>query len=188
MIEMKAIKTQVSKLWDAFERLNPRERLFVGVGIIAMAFFVVSLAAIGVKSALNKKKAQIEALRGGVIEISALEDAYKAALQRKEAFLKQLEANKGKLRGRIGTIASARNINIDSVVDVQGTLGAKSAFQEEIIKVSIRKIGFPQLFDFFQNIEQVSDFLYLKNAQITRRYDNIDLVDVSFNVATIKPK
>ncbi len=185
---MKELQAKIDQLLDALGRMSPREQLFVGIGVASFIVFVVVLVSFSIRNSLAIKQKRVAALKRGVAEIAAMEDEFKQAQARKEAFIRQLEQNKINLRSKIGTIATELGITIDSVDDASGSLSSKSNFKEKVIKISVRKIDFVDMFEFFKRIESVSDLLYIKNVKIRRRYDNPEQVDVTFYVATIVPK
>ena len=60
-------------------------------------------------------------------------------------------------------------------------------FDEVAVDVRITKVTVPQLVDFLYNIEQHPQlFLKVKQIQVKRRYDNRQLLDVSFQASTYR--
>lgn len=185
---MDELKEKLNQLLDALSRLSPREQLAVGVGVVVFIVMIVSIVGFSIKSSIATRERRITSLRSGVQEIAKMETTFQAAEKRKEAFVKQLEDNTINLRMKVGTIATEQNITIESITESGGSMGGKSSFTEEAIKVQVRRIGFVEMFEFFRRIESVSDLMYLREVQMRRRYDNAELLDVTFTVATIKAK
>jgi len=185
---MDEIKEKLNQLLDALSRLSPREQLAVGAGVLMFIIMIISVIGFSIGSSIENSERRVKSLRAGVQDVEAMESSFQEAEKRKEAFMKQLDDNKINLRMKVGTIATEQNITIESITESGGSLGGKSSFTEEAIKVQVRRIGFVEMFEFFRRIEGMSDLMYLREVRMRRRYDNAELLDVTFTVGTIKAK
>jgi len=185
---MQAIKDKINQLLTMLSRLGPREQAMVALGSVGAVAVLVAIISISIGASISQSEKKIKELRVGLSDILAVERTYRKAVERKERFVETLKDNKVDLSTAVGKIAAEMGLEIDSITNTSGSLGAKSSFREDAIKVQMRKVGFVDLFDLFNRVDSMSELIYIKEVSMKRRYDDPQSTDLTFVVATVKLK
>jgi len=175
-------------LYNTFVGLIPREQLYVLIGSGLLILVLIGLPI----SLMSGKLASLE---------SKIEQGQKAQKQ----VLRDLEYLQ-KLQGDLKIVEDRFSKGFDSTITTtMETLGGSSGigslieslkerppnptdlFDEISVDVRLRKVTLPQLVDYLHRIEQHERLLLrVKQLEIKPRYDNKQLLDVSFQVSTYR--
>lgn len=175
-------------LYNTFLGLNPREQLFVlvGLGVLVLLIFGLPLGLASGK--LGSLEEQILEGREKQREIIRKIDQYKTSSQK----LKELESSIAKgfdatITTTMATLAEKSGIK-DRIQNIRDK-GATSAelYDKISVEVKITKVTIPQLIDYLYQMEQHPElFLRIDQIQIKRRFDNKQLMDVNLEVSTYR--
>lgn len=175
-------------LTNTFLGLNPREQLFVLVGLSVLVLLIFGLPLGLASSKLGSLGEQISEGREKQREIIRKIDQYKTSSQK----LKELESSIAKgfdatITTTMATLAEKSGIK-DRIQNIRDK-GATSAelYDKISVEVKITKVTIPQLIDYLYQIEQHPElFLRVDQIQIKRRFDNKQLMDVNLEVSTYR--
>lgn len=175
-------------LTNTFLGLNSREQIFVlaGLGIVVLLVFGLPLGLASGK--LASLEDQIQQGREKQREILKLVDQYQQINQK----LKGAESEIAKgfdatITTTLATLAEKGGIK-DRIQNIRDR-GATSAelFDKISAEVQLTKVTVPQIVDYLYSIEQHPElFLRVDQIRIKRRFDNKQLLDVTFQVSTYR--
>ncbi|OGQ05205.1 MAG: hypothetical protein A2W61_02550 [Deltaproteobacteria bacterium RIFCSPLOWO2_01_44_7] len=175
-------------LYNTFLGLQPREQIFALLGAGFVVLFIVGLPfslASGKLGSLEKEITQGREKQRQILR----------ELERYQQLKKELETVESKISGgfdatittTMESLAEKSGIK-DRIENIKERAATPSElFDEVAVDVRITKVTVPQLVDFLYNIEQHPQlFLKVKQIQVKRRYDNRQLLDVSFQASTYR--
>lgn len=175
-------------LYNTFLGLESREQIFALVGVGVFFLFLIGLP-LSIASS----------------KLSGLEDQLEQGREKERQIVHKLDGYR-ELQGQLKTLETRISGGFDpTITTTMEQLADKSGIKERIenIKekattpselydevsadVRLNKVTVPQLVDYLYNIENNPKlFLRIQQIQIKRRYDNKQLLDVSFQVSTYK--
>ncbi len=178
----------VETLYNTFLGLNPREQIFalVGLGVAVLILFGLPLGL--ASSKLSGLEEAIVQGREKQREIARQLDQYQQLSQR----LKSLESKISKgfdstITTTLATLAEKSGIK-DRIQNIRDKGATSSELFDKIsVEVKLAKVTVSQLMDYLYNIEQHPElFLRLDQIRMKRRFDNKQLMDVTFEVSTYR--
>lgn len=181
-------RINLETLTNTFLGFNPREQMFVLVGAVVALLLAFGLP-LGLASAkLGSLEAQIHEGRENQREVLRRLEKH----QQLQGKLKTVESQIAKgfdatITTTMATLAEASGIK-DRIQNIRDK-GATSAelFDKMTVEVKLIKLTVPQLIDYLYRIEQHSElFLRLDQIRVKRRFDNKQLLDVTFEASTYR--
>jgi hypothetical protein len=175
-------------LYNTFLGLQPREQIFalVGAGVLVLVVFGLPFSlASGKLGSLEKQIGQGHDKQRGVLR----------ELERYNQLQQELKGIESQISGGFDAtitttmeqLAEKSGIKdrIDNIKERAAT--PSELFDELAVDVRLTKVTIPQLVDYLYNIEHHPElFLRIKQIQIKRRYDNKQLMDVTFQASTYR--
>lgn len=175
-------------LYNTFLGLQPREQLFALIGAGVLGLFVIGLPISLATSQLGSLEEEITQGRDKQRQISHELERYRQILDDLKGVESQISGGyDATITTTMETLAEKSGIK-DRIENIKEKAQTPSElFDESAADVRITKITVPQLVDYLYNIEHHATlFLKIKNIQIQRRFDNKQLLNVSFQVSTYK--
>ena len=175
-------------LYNTFLGLEGREQIFALVGAGLVVLILIGLPISLASGKLSSLEDQLEQGREKERQIVHKLDGYKQL----QGQLKSLEAKIGggfdpTLTTTMEQLAEKAGIK-ERIENIKERAPTPSEMYDEVAAdVRLTRITVPQLIDYLYSIENdPSHFLRIRQIQIKRRYDNKQLMDVSFKVSTYK--
>lgn len=175
-------------LYNTFLGLEGREQTFALIGAGVLVLFLIGLPLSLASGKLSSLENQLEQGREKGRQIAHKLENYKQL----QAQLKGLEVKIGggfdpTLTTTMEQLAEKAGIK-ERIENIKQRAPTPSDMYDEVsADVRLTRITVPQLVDYLYNIENdPGHFLRIRQIQVKRRYDNKQLMDVSFQVSTYK--
>lgn len=175
-------------LYNTFLGLEGREQMFALAGVGFVALFLIGLPISLASSKLSSLEDQLEQGREKERQIVHKLDGYRQLQEQ----LKNLETKIGggfdpTLTTTMEQLAEKAGIK-ERIENIKERAPTPSEMYDEVAAdVRLTRITVPQLVDYLYSIENDPvHFLRIRQIQVKRRYDNKQLMDVSFQVSTYK--
>lgn len=173
--------------FEAYRRLSRQERQAVVLGAAALGVLLVLGVVWWVRAGFSAREQRIARARGDLVKVLEKRAVYDAAKKKREALGERVGANYANLRQTIPKMGEAAGIaaNINRIDDISAR-GGSGEFREEVFKVEVQKASFAKVFDFLKKVEAAGELVYVRNIEIRRRFDSVDLCDANLQIATLK--
>jgi type II secretory pathway component PulM len=184
------LKGLVNQVYERIQRLAASERdrralLFGGIGLIVLLIYII-FQFFSSGSAKLEKKAQ--ALQADLKKIESLRTEYIESNRRIEELTKRVKTGDEDLislveKALVETQVERGRFSITSRTPTSGEL-----YEETSVDVEIKKVPLNKAVDVLYKIQTKPSFLKISRFRIRTRFDDPNLVDVSFRVSTFKFK
>ncbi len=167
-------------------KLSAREKLIVALGLVLVvcaAFWGLVVDPVKEKTALLDRK--IEYLQKRRADLGAL-------VKRYEALNSQLSAVKGKvvhpkefsILSHLETIALSRGVKAN-ITQMKPKPGLSSRhYKESVVEIKMEKVNLDQITGYLHEVENGPQPLRIKVLRLAPRFDNPDLLNANFDIAS----
>src|SRR3990172_4805336 len=182
------LKTLVNKVRERIQRIAASERdrkvvVYTGLGASVLILCLIFQFFLSGTVRLDKKAQALQ------IELKKLDSLRNEYIQSKGSIE---ELSKSIKTGDESLISVVEKILVDSRVD-RGNFSIKSRtstpgdlYEETSVDVDLKKIPLDRMVDVLYKIQTTTAFLKVSKLRPQTRFDNPDLMDVSFRVSTFK--
>jgi len=175
--------TQIESLTAAFQRLDSRTRLRLGIALAALLVVLIALSALNAKtSALEKKRRAREA---DLTEMMKLKLRYQAANAGSQRIANRMQSvrpddSPAKMIEEIGI--KGRNSQIKPVKGAE-----LPGYLEDAAEVKIEGLSANEATNLIYRLEKGQRPVTVKKALIKQRFDEPAKLDLTLTIALIKP-
>lgn len=182
------LKTLVNKVRERIQRIAASERdrkavIYAGLGAAVLILYLIFQFFSSGTGRLEKKA---QALQIELKKLDSLRNEYIQSKARIEELSKSIKT------GDESLISVVEKILVESRVD-RGNFSIKSRtstsgdlYEETSVDVDLKKIPLDRMVDVLYKIQTTPVFLKVSRFRPQTRFDNPDLMDVSFRVSTFK--
>lgn len=186
--ELENLKTLVNKVRERIQRIAASERdrkavVYAGLGAAVLILYLIFQFFSSGTGRLEKKA---QALQIELKKLDSLRNEYIQSKGRIEELSKSIKT------GDESLISVVEKILVESRVD-RGDFSIKSRtstsgdlYEETSVDVDLKKIPLDRIVDVLYKIQTTPVFLKVSRFRPQTRFDNPDLMDVSFRVSTFK--
>lgn len=182
------LKTLVNKVRERIQRIaaSERDRKAVGYASLGAAVLILYLIFQFFSSGTGRLEKKAQALQIELKKLDSLRNEYIQSKGRIEELSKSIKT------GDESLISVVEKILVESRVD-RGNFSIKSRtstsgdlYDETSVDVDLKKIPLDRMVDVLYKIQTTTAFLKVSKLRPQTRFDNPDLMDVSFRVSTFK--
>ncbi|MFH1810862.1 MAG: type II secretion system protein GspM [Pseudomonadota bacterium] len=172
----------------AFSRLSGRERLLVGVTVVAVLLFAFVGSTLLVDAHLTKAQRRLSERRTQLTQILGLEGQYRDAQRERETTKQQLARNNVQLFSLLPKVAGEFGLTLNDLNERRTPL-KDSGIDEISVDVNLKQMSLDKLDGFLERVEQggPAGMVKVLKIKVKTRFDNAELLDVNMKVATYKP-
>ncbi|MEM4657983.1 MAG: hypothetical protein QXX77_06120 [Candidatus Methanosuratincola sp.] len=179
-------RVQAAKEWFDALPLSERDRRAVLWGALGVLVLVV-LIFFHTMSTVNKRlEMQEKALREQLEEIKSLEKEYYASKKMASEIAEGMSSPNQSLLSVIERILVSENIERASFTISSRSPTSWELYEEISVDVKIQKIALDKVIDVLYEIENSPTFLKISKFKMSARFDNPNLLDVSFRISNYK--
>jgi len=171
-----------------FERLNPRERIFVSVGgvavLLCLLYFVILMP---YRNAMTRLDKQIITRSQQLREVRALQSEYMDLQKQMSLLEKRLAERKGFsvltfVENLVGQTAGREKI---LSMRPQSSV-ARGVFTVDAVELRLEKLSLKQVLQFLWEVETESVPMQVKSFYLKQRFDNPALLDATMTVTALR--
>jgi general secretion pathway protein M len=173
---------QLTRLRDAYQELDSRTRLQIGIGIAALLVIALVLSSANSTVAQLTKKRQ--AREAGLVELMQLKGRYQAALATSQRFANRLAATKSddspaKIVEEIGI--KGKSLRVTPLKGEQ-----RGAYLEDAAEIRIEGLTANEAVNLLFRLEKGTRPVIIKKASIKTRFDDPSRLDLTITAALLK--
>lgn len=176
------------ELYHRFLAMEPRERILALVGLLIGLLLILFLPISCASSKIAKKERNILNHSKNMEELISKLREYQTLQGRMKAMESSWAArSKISLSTTLESLSTQSGLdkNIDSIKEQPPSVGEKDLLEEHVAAVRLSRVPLSSLVDYLYKIETFQQgSLKVRKLQMKPRYDNRQLFDVSFEVAT----
>ncbi len=189
-----ALKTKDSPLqhlslenfYNAFLGLDPREKIFVLVGIGVLTLLLLFLPFSLVSGKMRSMQREVAAMEGGYRDVVAKIQEYQAA-QREIQEIERKFGGGGSMSGKVEGAAKKAGLAVDQLKERAPQ--ESDFFEVNAVDVKISGATLQQLIDFVHEIENdPASLMRFRRIQIKPRFANRQLLDLNCEIASFQLK
>jgi hypothetical protein len=181
---MLKLKELVDSARVAFGRLSQREQLMaLGGGGAGVVVLLLGLG-LAVSSAIHRVEHRVKVKSGQLIEVMALQGAYRARQQEQQARMGDLRRSNVRLVHLVEEAAAQAGVNIAQLRPEDGE-PSDEGIVESRVELRASGLSADRLQDFLRRLVQAEGIVILKRMKINRPYRK-DTVDLELSVSTYK--
>lgn len=181
------ISEKIDELRMVFERLSAREKVLVLTMFGGIVIFLAVVIGIFVNISLTKLEDRVEMNRDYYEHILTLQSRFETARRKLANFQRELKGRKDTLRRDIGQLAQETGVQILQINPAQGGIDKQAGIRETSVKVELRRVELVPLLQLLEGIDQMNSYSYIRSIDMKRRFDDKNLLDVTFIVSTLLP-
>ena len=167
--------------------LSQRERLMVTAATLAVALFVVWLAAFRIGAGLTAREASIEQKTKVLSQVGKLAEGYRKRQAERQALEARLKGSPVQLMSHISQTGSSLGIQVNDLRPT-GAPTETEGIREESVEVNLARIELQRVGMLVQALERGAGVVKVRRIRITTRSDDPLLVDATLVVSTFQPK
>src|SRR5512138_368629 len=167
--------------------LSQRERLMVTAAALAVALFVVWLAAFRIGRAMTAREASIEQKTKVLSQVSKLAEGYRKRQAERQALETRLKGSPVQLMSHISQTGTSLGIPVNDLRPA-GAPTETEGIREESVEVNLARIELQRVATLVQALERGAGVVKVRRIRITTRSDDPMLVDATLVVSTFQPK
>ncbi len=180
--------TLVSIIREQLESLNISDRdrkaiVLGGVGAIVLITVIIFQSFSSMNGRLER---QYKALESQLEQMRELGAEYYESRRRASEIADSMESTDQSLLSLIERILVRQNIERASFSINSRALVTGESYEEISVEVRIQKLSLDKVIDVIHNIQSAPTFLKVSKFRMSSRFDNPDLMDVSFRVSNFK--
>lgn len=185
---MSAQTGKIAQALSSVGRLSSRERMLIGVTVMAAVLFVFAGGTWFVKGRLNKAERRLAEREAQLQQILALEGQYRRAELERKRSKSMMVANSTQLFSLLPKVAGELGLTLNDLNERRSPL-KDSGIDEISVDVNLRQMSIDKLDAFLEKVEttQPGGLVKVLKLKVKTRYDNAELLDVTMKVATYKP-
>ena len=177
----------LTRLRNALDDLNPRERLLVMVAGGTLAVFLVMLGIVNpLLGASTRASGRVVAAEGELEAVSRLRQEYDEVNARLSRVEQRVRSGP-----RASIFTTLEKLADESAVKVNSmeprTSPASEEFKETRVQVSLKGVTVSQVVTYLHRIEEAEQLLSIKSLRIRTRNDKPGSLDVTFSVSSFEP-
>ena len=176
-----------SRLRNAFSGLEPRERLFVSIGLgLLVVFLAWTLVVSPLLALASQRGQQLETADQRLRAMQALRRDYDDVRSRLADVEQRIQSGPtGNLRTTLESLASQASVKVESMEPQASPSNPK--YRETKVEVGLANITLAQTVTYLHQIESAPQALSVKSLRIRTRPEAPELLEVSFTVSSFEP-
>src|SRR5512138_3881963 len=167
--------------------LSQRERLMVTAAALAVALFVVWLAAFRIGRAMTAREASIEQKTKVLSQVGKLAEGYRKRQVERQALEAKLKGSPVQLMSHISQAGATLGIQVNDLRPT-GVPTEQEGLREESVEVNLARIELQRVALLVQSLERGAGVVRVRRIRITTRADDPLLVDATLVVSTYQLK
>ena len=167
--------------------LSQRERLMVTAATLAVALFVVWLAAFRIGAGLTAREASIEQKTKVLSQVGKLAEAYRKRQAERQALEARLKGSPVQLMSHISQTGATLGIQVNDLRPT-GAPVETEGLREESVEVNLARIEMQKLGLLMQSLERGAGVVKVRRLRLSTRGDDPALLDATLVVSTFQPK
>ncbi len=170
---------------------SERDKRAVAISVIAISLFVIFIVFQFLSSGTERLSKKVDALNSDLKKIESL----RSQLEESNRMISQLTSSFKS--GDEALISVVEDILVNEQID-RGSFSIKDSnasapgmddlYKERSVDVEIKKIPLNKVVDFLYKVQVRPSLLKVSNLRIRTRFDNPDLIDVSFRISSFEFK
>lgn len=167
-------------------KLSLREKVIVVLGsalVLFALFWAVVIDPVNAKTALLDKK--IDYLQKRQVELSALSKRYDSLNAQLTAVKQKVVHGKEfSILSHLETIAQSRGLKAN-ITQMKPKPGQNTRhYKESVVEIKMTKVDLDQIVGYLHEVENGAEPLRIKLLHLAPRFDNPDLLDANFDIAS----
>ena len=167
--------------------LSQRERLLVAAAALAVALFVVWIAAYKIGNGLSGRETSIEQKTKVLSQVGKLAEGYRKRQAERQSLEARLKGAPVQLMSHISQTGATLGIQVNDLRPT-GTPSEEGNLREESVEVNLVRIELQRVGLLVQSLERGAGVVKVRRIRITTRSDDPMLVDATLVVSTYQLK
>jgi hypothetical protein len=182
------IKSKLSQIAAAFERLSQREQVMVLFLAVALLGMFLGFGGFLTKRDLDLRKKRIAAKTEKLRELGELKVDYQRRLLDQNKLSADVKKNQNlRILSYLEDLAKKSNVDLGNAAERSGAATGSDQVKEEAAEVMVQNVSLDRLYEFLKQIEQGNPLVKVRQLKIRTRFDNKEMLDASITVGTFKP-
>lgn len=190
---IESLKLFYNQVRDRIQQVSAskRDKRAVVISVVAISLFVIFIIFQFLASGTERLTKKVDALNSDLVKIKNL----RKQLEESNRMIGQLTSSFKS--GDEALISVVEDILVNEQID-RGSFSIKDSntsapaiddmYKEKSVDVEIRKIPLNKIVDFLYKVQVRPSLLKVSNLRIRTRFDNPDLIDVSFRISSFEFK
>lgn len=178
----------IERLRAAWESLNPREQLLVGIAGGGVVLTVLAFAVVmPIAGMADRASQRVDNAEQQIVMMARLSREYAELDSRLRGVEQRIKSQQGRqnIRTLLENLAKESAVRINSMEERQAS--SSDEYNETKVEVSLKNVSLNQVVKYLHNIETSPQQLSVKSLRVKGRQDQSQLLDVSFSVSSFEP-
>ena len=172
------------KLQEAFERLNPREKIVVTAGTVIAAAVILGTGWLMLSQSVTTAKLRADSLRSQLEQIVELQATFDQRQAESQALQRRLRGSTIRIVSHIEAAARSAGVEIGNMTPREGSPD-EDGVQETTVEIRLQKLSITRLQEFLEKIESTTQAVVkVRRLRMRKRYDDRTLLDAEITIAT----
>ena len=188
---MKFVRKMIAGVHEksGLDRLDPREKLILLLGIaFVFCFMVLQAAILPYLDAKEQLERSLQRKQNDVLEMALLQKQYRELKQRQGQIAEKIEQRNPQfsLFGFLEQQSDAARVKNRVAYMKPSTAELDDGFRESTVEMKLEEVTLAQLVNFLVKVESVDNVVVVKRIAIQKNKKEEDLLDVVFNIVTFE--
>ncbi len=174
---------------SGLDRLDPREKLILLLGIaFVFCFLLLQAAILPYFDAKEQLERSLQRKQNDVLEMALLQKQYRELKQRQGQIAEKIEQRNPQfsLFGFLEQQSDAARVKNRVAYMKPSTAELDDGFRESTVEMKLEEVTLAQLVNFLVKVESVDNVVVVKRIAIQKNKKEEDLLDVVFNIVTFE--
>lgn len=184
------LKSQISQYREKIKRLvvTERDRRALMIGGVGAALLLIYIIFQVFSSGSGRLEKQAEAMRQDMNKLNSLKAEYNESKRRAEQIAREVKTGNHDLVSLIENAVIEAQIPRGSFSINSRTPASTDLYEEKMVDVEVKKVSLERAVAVLYQIQSKPTFLKVSKFSVRTRFDNVNLVDVSFRVSAYEFK
>lgn len=166
--------------------VTERDRSLLLLGGVVFLILILYIVFHFFSSGTERLEKRVEVAEEELAKVDSLSTEYVVSKRKIEDITNSIKKEDGGLLPQVEKILVSEQVERGSFTINLRAPTSRDLYEEASVDVEISKIALDKVIDILYKFQTTSSFLKLSNLRLQTRFDNPNLIDVSFRVSTFK--